>query len=68
MNEEYSYVFYTFFKNLQKMKEKPPWCLFEIYHTYGFDTTQEMIIIFYPLTSSELAKSMITSSDISNIL
>ena len=24
MNEEYSYIFYTFFKNLQEMKEKPP--------------------------------------------
>ena len=36
MNEEYSYIFYTFFKNLQEMKEKPPWCLFEIYHMYGF--------------------------------
>ena len=23
MNEEYSYIFYTFFKNLQEMKEKP---------------------------------------------
>ena len=36
MNEEYSYIFYTFFKNLQEMKEKPPWCLFEIYHVYEF--------------------------------
>ena len=35
MNEEHSYIFYTFFKNLQEMKEKPPWCLFEIYHMYG---------------------------------
>ena len=35
MNEEYSYIFYTFFENLQEMKEKPPWCLFEIYHMYG---------------------------------
>ena len=26
------YIVYTFFKNLQEMKEKPPWCLFEIYH------------------------------------
>ena len=34
MNEEFSYIFYTFFKNLQEMKEKPPWCLFEIYHMY----------------------------------
>ena len=34
MNEEYSYIFYTFFKNLQEMKEKPLWCLFEIYHMY----------------------------------
>ena len=42
MNEENSYIFYTFFKNLQEMKEKPPWCLFEIYHMYGdlvFDQT-----------------------------
>ena len=31
MNEEY---FYTFFKNLQEMIEKPPWCHFEIYHMY----------------------------------
>ena len=37
MNEEYSYIFYTFFKNLQEMKEKPPWCLFEVYHMYGLD-------------------------------
>ena len=37
MNEEYSYIFYTFFKNLQEMKEKPPWCLFEIYHMYEFE-------------------------------
>ena len=37
MNEEYSFIFYTFFKNLQEMKEKPPWCLFEIF-TYVFDT------------------------------
>ena len=36
MNEEYSYISYTFFKNRQKMKEKPPWCLFEIYHLYDF--------------------------------
>ena len=34
MNEEFSYIFYTFFENLQEMKEKPPWCLFEIYHMY----------------------------------
>ena len=34
MNEEYSYIVYTFFKNLQEMKEKPPWCLFEIYCMY----------------------------------
>ena len=34
MNEEYSYIFYTFFKNLQEMKEKPGWSLFEIYHMY----------------------------------
>ena len=34
MNEEYSYIFYTFFKNLQEMKEKPPWYHFEIYHMY----------------------------------
>ena len=34
MNEEYSYIFYTFFKNLQEMKEKPPWYQFEIYHMY----------------------------------
>ena len=34
MNEEYSYILYTFFKNLQEMKEKPPWCPFEIYHMY----------------------------------
>ena len=26
MNEEYSYMSYTFFKNLQEMKEKPPYC------------------------------------------
>ena len=37
MNEEYSYIFYTFFKNLQEMKEKPPWCLFEVYHTYDLN-------------------------------
>ena len=36
MNEEYSYIFYTFFKNLQEMKEKPPWCLFDIYHMYAY--------------------------------
>ena len=36
MNEDYSYVFYTFFKNLQEMKEKPPWCLFEVYNMYAF--------------------------------
>ena len=34
MNEELSYIFYTIFKNLQEIKEKPPWCLFEIYHMY----------------------------------
>ena len=38
MNEEYSYISYTLFKNLQEMKEKPPWCLFEIYHMYAFET------------------------------
>ena len=36
MNEEYSYIFYTFLKNLQEMKEKPPWCLYEIYHMYEY--------------------------------
>ena len=35
MNEKYSYISYTFFKNLQEMIEKLPWCLFEIYHMYG---------------------------------
>ena len=39
MNEEYSYIFYTFFKNLQEIKEKPPWCLFEIYHMYALTTS-----------------------------
>ena len=34
MNEEYSNIYYTFFKNLQEMKAKPPWCLFKIYHMY----------------------------------
>ena len=34
MNEEYSYISYTFFKNLQEMKGKPPCYLFEIYHMY----------------------------------
>ena len=34
MNEEFSYIFNTLFKNLQEMKEKPPWYHFEIYHMY----------------------------------
>ena len=34
MNEEYSYYILYIFKNLQEMKEKPPWCLFEIYNMY----------------------------------
>ena len=35
MKEEYSYISYPFFNNLQEMKEKPPRCLFEIYHMYA---------------------------------
>ena len=34
MNEKiFLYILYIF-KHLQEMKEKPPWCLFEIYHMY----------------------------------
>ena len=44
MSEENSYIFYTFFKNLQEMKEKPPWCLFEIYHMYGRKYVHEVLV------------------------
>ena len=30
-------IFYKVFKNLQELREKPPWCLSEIYHTYVAD-------------------------------
>ena len=53
MNEEYSYIFYTFFKNLQEMKQKPPWCLFEIYHVYAAKGTNTI----YGRTETEVRLS-----------
>ena len=35
-NEEVSYIFYAFLKNLPEMKGKSPWCPFETYHMYAF--------------------------------
>ena len=45
------YIFYTFFKNLQEMEVKPPWCLFEMYHMYVFiqslcENTYEMLFSY----------------------
>ena len=35
LNEEFSYIFYTFFKNLPEMKGKSPWCLWNLLHEWS---------------------------------
>ena len=35
MNQEFSYIFYTFFKNLPEMEEKSPWFLSQTHHMYA---------------------------------
>ena len=37
MDQEVSYIFYTLFKNLTKMKEKSPWSSFSTHHKYGLE-------------------------------
>ena len=35
MNQEFSYIFYTFFKNLPEMEEKSPSFHFQTHHMYA---------------------------------
>ena len=55
MNVEYSYIFYTFFKNLQEMKVKPPLCLFKIYHMYDPVSVKKNVHMY---TSPKLCETL----------
>ena len=60
MNEEYPYIFYTFFKSLQEMKDPPPppRCFFEIYHMY------DLIVIKVEVHITELTMGAFSAEEI----